>query len=301
MSFPYVTDVIDTLLDVNWHLPLPTFGVIVAIALMVGTAVATRLVRDYEGLGRLPPLTHSIVTDTVLVATLAGILGARIFDILDHLQRFLADPLAMILTRSGFSIYGGLCFGIVAGVILVKRRSIPLLPMLDATAPAMMLGYGIGRLGCQISGDGDWGIAANLIMKPGWLPQWFWAQTYDGNIAGVVIAPPGVYPTPIYEFAMALGIFAMLWLLRHHNGRAGLLFSTYLLLAGFERLLIEKIRVNVRYELFGIHLTQAEAISFLLVIMGLVGVLATLRTRRFWPKFIVSAGVLCALSACAPH
>jgi phosphatidylglycerol:prolipoprotein diacylglycerol transferase len=301
MSFPYVTDVIDTLLDVNWHLPLPTFGVIVAIALMVGTAVATRLVRDYEGLGRLPPLTHSIVTDTVLVATLAGILGARIFDILDHLQRFLADPLAMILTRSGFSIYGGLCFGIVAGVILVKRRSIPLLPMLDATAPAMMLGYGIGRLGCQISGDGDWGIAANLIMKPGWLPQWFWAQTYDGNIAGVVIAPPGVYPTPIYEFAMALGIFAMLWLLRHHNGRAGLLFSTYLLLAGFERLLIEKIRVNVRYELFGIHLTQAEAISFLLVIMGLVGVLTTLRTRRFWPKFIVSAGVLCALSACAPH
>jgi phosphatidylglycerol:prolipoprotein diacylglycerol transferase len=301
MSFPYVTDVIDTLLDVNWHLPLPTFGVIVAIALMVGTAVATRLVRDYEGLGRLPPLTHSIVTDTVLVATLAGILGARIFDILDHLQRFLADPLAMILTRSGFSIYGGLCFGIVAGVILVKRRSIPLLPMLDATAPAMMLGYGIGRLGCQISGDGDWGIAANLIMKPGWLPRWFWAQTYDGNIAGVVIAPPGVYPTPIYEFAMALGIFAMLWLLRHHNGRAGLLFSTYLLLAGFERLLIEKIRVNVRYELFGIHLTQAEAISFLLVIMGLVGVLATLRTRRFWPKFIVSAGVLCALSACAPH
>jgi phosphatidylglycerol:prolipoprotein diacylglycerol transferase len=173
--------------------------------------------------------------------------------------------------------------------------------MLDATAPAMMLGYGIGRLGCQISGDGDWGIAANLIMKPGWLPRWFWAQTYDGNIAGVVIAPPGVYPTPIYEFAMALGIFAMLWLLRHHNGRAGLLFSTYLLLAGFERLLIEKIRVNVRYELFGIHLTQAEAISFLLVIMGLVGVLATLRTRRFWPKFIVSAGVLCALSACAPH
>lgn len=272
-----------------------------AIALVLATSVAIRLVKGYEKLGRLPPLSHTIVTDTTLVATLAGIIGARIFDILDHFDRFIADPVSMILTRSGFSIYGGLCFGIVAGVIFVKRRSIPVIPMLDATAPAMMLGYGIGRLGCQISGDGDWGIAANLSMRPSWLPQWLWAQTYDGNIAGVAIAPPGVYPTPIYEFAMALAIFGLLWLLRYHKGRSGLLFWIYLLLVGFERLLIEKIRINVRYDVFGVHLTQAEAISLLCVIAGLVGVLATLRTRRLWPKVMVSAAVLCALSACAPH
>jgi phosphatidylglycerol:prolipoprotein diacylglycerol transferase len=78
----------------------------------------------------------------------------------------------MILTRTGFSIYGGLCFGIVVGVIFVKRRSVPVIPMLDATAPAMMLGYGIGRLGCEIAGDGDWGIAANMALKPSWLPDW---------------------------------------------------------------------------------------------------------------------------------
>ena len=237
----------------------------------------------------------------VLVSVLAGIVGARVFDIFDNLDQFVADPVSMIFTRAGFSIYGGLCFGIAAGVIFAKRHSIPVIPMLDATAPAMMLGYGIGRIGCQIAGDGDWGIAANLLSKPSWLPDWSWAQTYVGNIAGVVIAAPGVYPTPIYETVMALGIFSILWRLRLHENRAGYLFSIYLLLAGFERLLIEKIRINTRYEVFGAHVTQAEAISILLVIGGLVGVLATLRKRQFWPRLLISAGVLTALSACAPH
>jgi phosphatidylglycerol---prolipoprotein diacylglyceryl transferase len=301
MAFPYVTDVINAIFGTRWHLPVPTFGVIVAIAVAVSTSVATRLVREYEELGRLPPRSHAFVTDMVLVSTLAGIVGARVFDILDNLGRFVADPLGMIFTRAGFSIYGGLCFGILTGVIFVKRRSVPVVTMLDATAPALMLGYGLGRLGCQIAGDGDWGIAANMLLKPSWLPHWLWAQTYDGNIAGVIIAPPGVYPTPIYEILMALGIFWVLWRLRLRDNRPGYPFSIYLLLAGFERLLIEKIRLNPRYDVFGAHVTQAEAISFLLVIAGLVGVLTTLRKKRPWTRVIVSAGVLAALSACAPH
>jgi phosphatidylglycerol:prolipoprotein diacylglycerol transferase len=301
MSFPYLTDIVNALFGTRWHLPLPTFGIVVASAIVLATAVATRLVREYEALGRLPPRAHTFVTDMVLVSVLAAIVGARVFDILDNLDRFLIDPRSMIFTRGGFSIYGGLCFGIVAGVIFVKRRAVPVVPMLDATAPAIMLGYGIGRLGCQIAGDGDWGIAANMLLKPSWLPNWLWAQTYDGNIAGVIIAPPGVYPTPIYELMMALAIFWVLWRLRLHENRAGYLFSIYLLLAGFERLLIEKIRINTRYEVFGAHITQAEAISLLLVIAGLVGVLLTLHKKGFWTRAFISAGVLCALSACAPH
>ena len=301
MSFPYVTDIVNAIFGTRWQLPVPTFGIIVAIAVVLASGVATRLVRRYEALGRLPPRSHTLVTDMVLVSVLAGIVGARVFDIFDNLDHFLADPLSLLFTRAGFSIYGGLCFGIVAGVIFVRRRSLPVIPMLDATAPAMMLGYGIGRLGCQIAGDGDWGIAANMLLKPNWLPDWLWAQTYDGNIAGVVIPPPGVYPTPIYEIAMALAIFWVLWRLRLHDNRAGYLFSVYLLLAGFERLMIEKIRINSRYDLFGAHVTQAEAISFALVLAGLVGVLVTLRKQRFWTSVIVSAGVLGALSACAPH
>jgi phosphatidylglycerol:prolipoprotein diacylglycerol transferase len=301
MSFPYVTDVLNAVFGTHWDLPIPMFGVIVAIAVVLATYVATLTVRNYEKLCRLPSRSHTIVSDMAIVSPLAGIVGARVFDILDNADRFVADPLSMILTRTGFSIYGGLCFGIVAGVIFVKRRSIPVIPMLDATAPSIMLGYGIGRLGCQISGDGDWGIAANMTLKPNWLPEWLWAQTYDGNIAGVIIPPPGVYPTPVYEMAIALAIFFMLWLLRFHKHRPGYLFSALLLLAGFERILIEKIRLNVRYDILGALVTQAEAISFLLIIAGLAGILATLRTHRFWTKLIVSVGVLSALAACAPR
>jgi phosphatidylglycerol:prolipoprotein diacylglycerol transferase len=171
MSFPYVTGLVNGIFGTHWNLPLPTFGVIVAIAVVTATAVATRVIHDFEALGRLPPRTHAVVTDLVLVATLAGIVGARIFDVFDNLGRFLADPLSMILTRSGFSIYGGLCFGTMAGVMFVKRCSIPVVPMLDATAPALMLGYGIGRLGCQMAGDADWGVAATMLLKPSWLPM----------------------------------------------------------------------------------------------------------------------------------
>jgi phosphatidylglycerol:prolipoprotein diacylglycerol transferase len=301
MSYPYVTDALNVVFGTHWHLPIPTFGIVVAIAVTAATYVATRVVRSYEDIGRLPAQTHSTVWDMAIVSTLAGIIGARVFDILDNADRFVADPLSMILTRTGFSIYGGLCFGIIAGVIFTKRRSIPVIPMLDATAPSIMLGYGIGRLGCQISGDGDWGIAANMSLKPNWLPGWLWAQTYDGNIAGVIMTPPGVYPTPIYEIGMALSIAWALWLLRFHKHRPGYLFSLFLLFAGFERMLIEKIRVNVRYDLLGAYVTQAEAISFLLIIAGLGGILATLRTKRFWTKIVVAAGVLTALAACAPR
>jgi phosphatidylglycerol:prolipoprotein diacylglycerol transferase len=301
MSFPYIINIANAIFGTHWHLPIPTFGVLVAIAVMVAAAVATRVVRDYEGLGRLPVRSHALISDLALVSMLAGIVGARVFDILDNVDRFVADPWSLILSRSGLSIYGGLCFGILAGVIFLKRRGVPVIPMLDATAPALMVGYGIGRLGCQLAGDGDWGVAADLALKPGWLPEWLWAQTYPGNIAGVTIAPPGVYPTPLYEIAMALLIAGVLWSLRAHSNRAGYLFSVYLLFAGFERLLIEKIRINPRYELLGVPVTQAEGISLLLVIAGLVGILATLRTHRIWPKIMVSVGVLSALSACAPR
>src|SRR5271170_6912846 len=146
-AFPYVTDVFNSLFGTRWNLPIPTFGVIVAIAVVLATSIATRVVKGYEELGKLPQRSHAIIADMAVVSTLAGIFGARVFDIFDNLDRFVTDPISMILTRTGFSIYGGLFFGIVAGVIFVKRRSVPVIPMLDATAPAMMLGYGIGRLG----------------------------------------------------------------------------------------------------------------------------------------------------------
>jgi|SRR5579859_408557 len=300
-AFPYITDLLNAIFGTHLHLPIPTFGTVVSIAAIAATSVATRAVKNSERLGKLPCGTEGIVADTAIASVLSGIVGARVFDILENLDRLMANPISMILTRSGFSIYGGLCFGVATGVIFVRRRSIPLLPMLDAAAPAIMLGYGIGRLGCQLAGDGDWGIEANMGLKPNWVPEWLWAQTYDGNIIGATIAQPGVYPTPIYEAIAALAIFGFLWLLQSHRNRAGFLFSIYLLATGFERLLIEKIRINARYDVLGTLVTQAEVVSVIVVMTGLVGVLATLRTHRLWIRAIISAGLLSALAACAPH
>jgi phosphatidylglycerol:prolipoprotein diacylglycerol transferase len=145
-------------------------------------------------------------------------------------------------------------------------------------APALMLGYALGRIGCQVSGDGDWGIAADMASKPAWLPQWLWAQTYEHNIVGETIALPGVYPTPLYEAAMGLLCFALLWRLRRHPFAKGWLFSLYLLLAGTERCLIEHIRQNPILD-FGIfRATQAEFISTLFFTAGAAGLL--LLSRR---------------------
>ena len=302
MAFPYVTDLINALLGTHLSLPLPTFGLLVAAAIASAAWLLNREVGQYEAAGRLPAHARAVVMQSISPAILLGFIGARVFHILDYPGQFVADPLGMILTRSGFSIFGGLLFGVIAGIVMLRRRAVPVLPVLDAMAPALALGYAVGRLGCQLAGDGDWGIAADMALKPHWLPAWLWAQTYAGNVLGTVIAPPGVYPTPLYESMMALVMFgALAAVARIQRYTTGYLFSLYLLLAGFERLLIEKIRINVHFEVFGASFSQAEAISFALIMAGLIGVLVTQRRARLVPRIAFSVAVLAALSACVSH
>jgi phosphatidylglycerol:prolipoprotein diacylglycerol transferase len=286
MSFPYLGDVVYWLTGYRLPLPFAMFGLFVAFGMLAaGACLKRELHRLHLGgrigmakRGTVEVAPHTLVSDFTCVVLLAGVVGARLFHILENLELFFADPLSMIFSRSGLSVFGGLIFGGFAGLVFLRRRQISVPPFLDAIAPAMMLGYAIGRLGCQVSGDGDWGTAANMALKPAWLPAWLWAQTYENNIFGVVIPTPGVYPTPIYETLMALACFALLWAIRRHPFRAGWLFSVYLVLAGVERLLIEQIRVNVRFELYGVSFTQAEFIALLFLTVG-VGAVAILSRR----------------------
>ncbi len=302
MSYPYLSDLVNDLTGAEWILPIPMFGLFVGLAIMVSARVGRNEVIRYEQLGFLPAggicRARDILPNLIVIVSLLGIMGARLFHILEYPHQFLHDPMGMILTRGGFSIYGGLLVGAVAGMVYVKKKRLPVLPMLDAMAPALALGYGIGRVGCQISGDGDWGIPADLSLKPEWLPQWFWSQTYDNNIAGIVIESPGVYPTPVYEVFAAFAIFGFLWLLRGSRHRAGHVFFMYLIFSGFARLLIEKIRINSQYELLGMQFTQAEFISTVLIIGGLYGVVVTSNSHRIW-RLAFAVSVAGVLSACS--
>ena len=306
MSYPYLSDLINHLFGTHIQLPIAMFGTFVALAIIIAAWVGKKEVMRFEQRGLLPTAiasgnqriaTHLLVSDLAMIGAIFGVIGARIFHLLEYPREFMQDPIAMIFSLDGFSIYGGLILGALAGAVFLRKRAVPIIPMLDALAPSIILGYGIGRLGCQVSGDGDWGTAANMAIKPNWLPDWFWAQTYDNNIVGTTISAPGVYPTPIYEALAAFSIFAFLWSIRKTNYQTGFLFSVYLLLSGFERLLIEKIRINSEYHLWGMSFTQAEFISTALIIAGVVGIVKTTNAKLL-PKIIFSVVAVGALSAC---
>ena len=226
---------------------------------------------------------YQLVGNITMIAAIAGILGAKIFHNLENFGDFMADPVGQLLSFSGLTFYGGLICGAIAVIYYVKKYGIHYKVISDAAAPGLMLAYGIGRMGCHFSGDGDWGIT-NLAPKPDWLsflPDWAWAYTYPNNVINAGVPIEGcvgnyckellypVFPTPIYEIIMALGLFTLLWYLRKRINIPGMLFGIYMIVNGLERFFIEKIRVNTNYILFGQEITQAELISLAMMISGL--------------------------------
>ncbi len=237
----------------------------------------------------LKQLPHERIGDITVVSVVSGIVGAKLFAMIEDIDLVFEGKmtfgswLSMFFSGSGMAIYGGLILGFLGGYLYLKYLKIKPLPVLDAVAPALMISYGTGRLGCHFSGDGDWGIT-NTAAKPDWIPQFLWSYDYPHN---VVNESPGnliegctydycnvlaeaVYPTPLYEFIMAAAIFGLLWGLRKRIKTVGLIFFIYVFLNGVERFVIEKIRVNDKYDWF-FNLTQAEMIALGLMIIGIIG------------------------------
>lgn len=289
--YPRLSDLFELLFGIELPFPIYSYGAMVAAGIMIGTwLLARELDRKYdagqidgvridvEGETEPTEVSPSVLAGTLAVlAAVAGVFGAKLFTILGAPSAFLLDPAGMLFSTGALTFYGGLI--VATGVIVwyIRQQGLNVLPVLDAVAPGVMLGYGIGRIGCHLAGDGDWGIAANMAAKPDVLPTWLWAETYPNAIAGPPAQP--VYPTPIYEFLAALLLCGVLWGVRRHSHRAGWLFSLYLVFNGVERFLIEKIRVTQEYDLFGVAATQAEIISVLLFGLGLWGVQKTWERR----------------------
>lgn len=230
---------------------------------------------------------HEFVGNMTFIAAIFGMLGAKIFHLLENPSEIPAMFESINSFFSGLTIYGGIILGTSAVLYYAHKNKLALIHVVDSGVLGLLLAYGIGRIGCQMSGDGDWGID-NVSQIPAWLsflPDWAWAYTYPHNVlsAGMPIEgctgpycfalPNPVFPTPLYETTFAFIAFLVLWGIRSRITTPGLMTCIYLMVNGFSRFWVEKIRVNETYTILGNEITQAEIISVIFFLTGLLGMI----------------------------
>src|ERR1700722_17636690 len=273
------------------RLLVPTFGLMIAAAMVVAYGV---LQADFARRG-LAAKNSTTAEMFVAVPALCGIVGAKLYHVLETPRELLADPLGQLFSRYGLAWFGGLMAGFAAFVWLARRFNYSLLEVFDAGSAAAAIGYGVGRIGCLLSGDGDYGVPTSLP----------WGMSFPN---GLVPTTQRVHPTPIYELIVACAIAGILWKLGtlqilsdrvdqatmaskevrvpvaaagrsfdspqipspHWSARSpwlrpGSVFAAYLILTGVARFLVEFIRINPR-SFFG--LTNAQAASLASIIAG---------------------------------
>ena len=223
---------------------------------------------------------HQLMPKLVLWAAIWGFLGAKVFNYLENFQRYNSSSLADFLSYSGLTFLGGLTFGAFSFLYIGYKAGMKLIDLADIGSPGMLVAYFVGRIGCHLSGDGDWGIINNHVKPFTWLPDWLWSYQYPHNILNYgtyipgctgyhcFILPAGVYPTSLYETLIVMTGFLVLWFNRHSINRSGLMFCFYLLIVGGERFFIEFLRLNYKYSIFGFQLSQAQLISLLFLLMA---------------------------------
>jgi phosphatidylglycerol---prolipoprotein diacylglyceryl transferase len=232
---------------------LQTFGIAFACAFIAAGAVAARRLKELR-----KPVEWAY--EMILFALVGGVVGARVYYVAINYDAVKHDFLGHLFSGSGLVWYGGAIGGAIAVVIWAYRRGMLNLQLLDLAAVPLTVGYAVGRIGCQVSGDGDYGRA--------WDGPW--AMAYP---RGTVPTHTGVQPTPIYE-TVAMGLIAYaLWRLRDRF-RPGILFALYLVLTGVERFLVELLRRNPA-DVLGI--TQPQFISVIAVVAGLAWIAAAAR------------------------
>jgi phosphatidylglycerol:prolipoprotein diacylglycerol transferase len=250
-------------------LELQTFGIFFALNFLAWAALVARRLKE---IGKPVDWAYEML----FAALIGGLVGARAYYLVQHWDEIDGDVLGNLLSGAGLVWYGGLAGGVITVLLWARWRGFLTLGLLDLAAPALALGYAIGRIGCQISGDGDYGKASDLP----------WAMGYPD---GAVPTAPGVtvQPTPIYE-TLSMGVLALvLWRLRDAL-RPGALFGLYLVGAGLERFLVEFARRND--QVLG-ALTAAQLESLALLIGGAVWLLVLHRRH----------GTLRAAQVARPH
>jgi phosphatidylglycerol---prolipoprotein diacylglyceryl transferase len=267
-----------------------SFGLMLAIAFLTGSYILTNELRRRH----LDPEMGTWIT---LLGVVFGIGGAKILYLIENLKGFLQDPLGEAFSPGGLTWYGGLILALAVVTVYIRRKRVPILRVWDCLGIALILAYGIGRIGCHLAGDGDYGTPTNLpwgtvyaqgIVKPSSQLQEYFSnhpderQTWKYDALRLVRAgidrrglpysrfdaDTPLHPTPIYEFLLGIVGFLLLRRLSKNSWPDGVLFTAYLVLASIFRFTIEFWRLNPRLA-FG--LTEAQLIAVCLFLLGLAG------------------------------
>jgi phosphatidylglycerol---prolipoprotein diacylglyceryl transferase len=230
-------------------LKIASYGTMVALAFLAGFHV---LKKELERKGMGEELASSLVTAELI----GGLVGAKLYFVLFEIppNQTWGEIFRILFSGSGLVWYGGVGLATLSGIWVVRRHRVSLVMVLDATAPALAVGYAIGRIGCQLAGDGCYGIPTDLP----------WGMAYP---QGVVPTLEKVHPTPVYETLTGLMIFGLLWGMRKRFPQPGFAFCLYLVLAGLVRFLVEFVRCNPEL-LWG--LSDDQLISLGMMGMGLI-------------------------------
>lgn len=248
-----------------------SYGLMLGIGFLLASFFLTKELKRKE----LDPNLGNVIT---LLAVIFGIVGAKILYLIESWEYFILDPIGMAFSPGGLTWYGGFFLATLTIFLYVRKKKVSFLKICDAAAPALLLGYGVARLGCHFAGDGDYGLPTTLpwaaVYSQGTFPPSIAFRDFPDIVArygvnGVVPDNLPVHPTPVYEFLAGVALFALLWRLRGNNYPDGRLFMLYLVCSGAARFLVEFIRLNPRI-LFG--LSEAQVFSIVMVAVGMYGV-----------------------------
>ena len=258
-------------------IPIYSYGLMLGIAFITASILFSKEIRRKN-------FGENVAVNITFIALLGGIVGAKLLYVIEDWSSIMTQPANKIFSTdgifspAGLTWYGG--FILATGLIYLyaRRKKIPFLKICDAAAPSLAIGYGIARVGCHLSGDGDYGVPVSEFAS--WVP---WGTDYSmgtlppsvafrgSDIAekfgGIVPNNTLCHPTPIYELILGIVIFAILWRKRKSIKDDGKIFFLYLILSGIARFFIEFIRLNPR---IAVGLSEAQLISLLMIILGLL-------------------------------
>jgi len=245
------------------------YGLMLALGFIIASYVLTEEFKRRK-------LDANIASTITLIALFAGIAGCKILYLIENWNDFLLDPAGMTFNPGGLTYFGGFLLAMGCIALYLRKKHLGFLLAADAVAPALMLGYGIARIGCHLAGDGDYGFPTTLpwgtdYAKGTYPPSYAFRDFPEitKNFPGSIVPDhTPCHPTPVYEFLICTAMFFLLWKMRKTTSPYGKLFMIYLVLAGLERFMIEFLRLNPRIL---VGLSEAQLISLLLIGAGLIG------------------------------